>query len=71
MVTADRSGKSVALGLLDIRDVPREDYDSAYVLWKMGAPIGPLAIQLMVDEFSLKGVFEVQRWVEVEQSPRE
>jgi hypothetical protein len=61
MATADRSGKSVVPDFRAISDLPREDYDSAYVLWKMGAPIGPLAEQLRVQRALLHFSFRVRR----------
>jgi len=59
MATADRSGKSVVGTIYAVSNIPREDYESAYVLWKMGAPVAPMAEQLQVDPDRLSKAFRV------------
>ena len=64
MATANRSGKSVVNTIYAISTIPREDYESAYVLWKMGAPVAPMAEQMQVDPDRLSKAFMV--WSRVE-----
>lgn len=64
MVTANRSGKSVVNAIYAISSIPRDDFNSAYVLWKMGAPAEPMAAQLKVDPARLSKAFIVRRQTE-------
>jgi hypothetical protein len=59
MATADRSGKSVVNTIYAVSSIPRDDFSSAYVLWKMGAPVAPMAEQLKVDPDRLSKAFIV------------
>jgi hypothetical protein len=61
MATANRLGKSLVPDFRAIRDLPKADYDSSYVLWTMGAPIGSLAEQLQVQKSLLHFSFRVRR----------
>ena len=62
MVTVERIGKSTGAALMStISKLGKEDYDSAYALWKMGAPVRPLADQYNVNTWALEYSFELRQ----------
>jgi hypothetical protein len=60
MATADRSGKSLVSTIYAISTIPKDDFNAAYVLWKMGAPVAPMAEQLSVAPDRLRKAFRIR-----------
>lgn len=61
MATVDRRGKSIASAWGTIADnMPPEDYNVAYAMWKMGASAEQLAEQYNVNGLLLDYSFELR-----------
>jgi hypothetical protein len=60
MATANRQGKSLVPVLDTVSSMAPEDYNSAYAMWKMGAPTKELAEQHGVPEMNLEYSFELR-----------
>lgn len=45
----------------NISDMPIEDYNTAYALWKMGTPAATLAEQYNVNPWELDYLFDLRR----------
>jgi hypothetical protein len=48
METVNRAGKSYANTIYTLSAIPNEEFEAAYALWKMGAPIEAVAEHLGV-----------------------
>jgi protein involved in ribonucleotide reduction len=65
MVTVNRRGKSKTAALIStVAAMGKENYDSAYAMWKMGAPAKELAEQHGVPEMNLEYSFELRLIIE-------
>lgn len=65
MVTVNRRGKSKVPAVWStVANMLREDYDTAYAMWKMGAPVKELAEQYNVSDTLLDYSFDLRLMME-------